>query len=456
MDQASLSEMAVGFQSAVQGMIQEVSDELHFMELRWESLWHPEVAVCCVVLFISGILCSAAGIGGGGIIVAVLMYCGGLAPHDAVPVSKGVVFCGAVISLALNATKKQAGSDKALINWDIIKMMVPMALLGTLMGVLLNIALPGWAIVVMLVMILLVMTYMTCDKGWRQYQAELMDLSQQPLVETTQTNGGGGGGMGDDDSAPMASRYGAVERVEQKEMKDPLDAIDASVMAGCLVLTVLGGVLRFHVTTCVTATEKAVPGMIPVVCRHPVLEAFFGESFGAWVAKTEMATYLGALICTAPLVACCMLAAFYYNRLRCKGGWAHRTLLAYQSVSCLTGLLAGLIGIGGGLVFSPFFLLMQVDPAVAVATSSTCVIFTSSSTTFQYLLIDRINIVLAVAYGLINCVSSYLGTSLIHLLSERFAQRKSYITFIVALSVAISAVLAVLKFVAVVRGLEVE
>ena len=50
---------------------------------------------------------------------------------------------------------------------------------------------------------------------------------------------------------------------------------------------------------------------------------------------------------------------------------------------------AGLVGIGGqeikvaglhgarlcagGLIFSPFFLLMGVDPSVAVATSSTCV-----------------------------------------------------------------------------------
>ncbi len=38
-----------------------------------------------------------------------------------------------------------------------------------------------------------------------------------------------------------------------------------------------------------------------------------------------------------------------------------------------------------GLIFSPYFLLMGIEPATAVATSSTCVIFTSSSTTFQLL-----------------------------------------------------------------------
>jgi len=101
--------------------------------------------------------------------------------------------------------------------------------------------------------------------------------------------------------------------------------------------------------------------------------------------------------------------------------------------------------VGGGLIFSPFFLMMKVDPAVAVATSATCVVFTSTSTTFQYLLMDRVSIVVALAYGIVNCFSSWVGTTLVHQLGDRFENRKSYITFIVAASVAASAVLAVGK-----------
>merc|ERR1719198_2603259 len=117
----------------------------------------------------------------------------------------------------------------------------------------------------------------------------------------------------------------------------------------------------------------------------------------------------------------------------------------YALVAVLTGCLAGLVGIGGGLIFSPFFLFMGVDPAVAVATSSTCVIFTSSSTTMQYLLTDRIIVSLCLVYGLVNLVASYAGTSLVHCLQDMHAARRSFISAIVAIGVLISTVLSVDK-----------
>merc|ERR550514_908258 len=89
------------------------------------------------------------------------------------------------------------------------------------------------------------------------------------------------------------------------------------------------------------------------------------------------------------------------------GRWNLQDVIKYNIMGLVTGCLAGLVGIGGGLIFSPFFLLMNVDPAVAVATSSTCVIFTASSTTMQYLLTDRIIMVFTLAYGITNLLASY-------------------------------------------------
>merc|ERR1719181_71555 len=114
-------------------------------------------------------------------------------------------------------------------------------------------------------------------------------------------------------------------------------------------------------------------------------------------------------------------------------GWSTTTVAAYSSMSLLTGCFAGLVGIGGGLVFSPFMLWMGVHPSIAVATSSTCVIFTSSSTTMQYLLTDRIIMSLALLYGAVSTIASYIGTSGIHLLQDRYGARQSYISGVVCL-----------------------
>merc|ERR1719162_1112958 len=114
-------------------------------------------------------------------------------------------------------------------------------------------------------------------------------------------------------------------------------------------------------------------------------------------------------------------------------------------MALVTGCFAGLVGIGGGLVFSPFMLWMGIDPSIAVATSSTCVIFTSSSTTMQFLFTDRIILTLAVIFGAVSTVASYVGTSAVHLLQEKYAARPSFITGIVSVGVIASVILSIYK-----------
>ncbi|CAJ1360773.1 unnamed protein product, partial [Effrenium voratum] len=102
-----------------------------FWAFDWSRAWGPQPALCGALLFLSGVLCSAAGIGGGGIYVSLLMVLGGLSLHDAVPLSKGIVFFGSLASLALNLRRRK----KKLIHYGICRIVVPAALVGTLFGV---------------------------------------------------------------------------------------------------------------------------------------------------------------------------------------------------------------------------------------------------------------------------------------------------------------------------------
>merc|ERR1711924_296333 len=76
-------------QALLQGAVESVGAQRHpFWELDFSYVWHRDVLFCCILLGMAGILCSAGGIGGGGIYVTVLMVAGALMPHDAVPLSK--------------------------------------------------------------------------------------------------------------------------------------------------------------------------------------------------------------------------------------------------------------------------------------------------------------------------------------------------------------------------------
>ncbi|CAE7933961.1 unnamed protein product [Symbiodinium sp. KB8] len=142
-----------------------------FWVFDFDALETKEAWNCGLVMATAGILCAAGGIGGGGIYVTVLMVAGGLPVRDAVPLSKAVVFIGSISSLFLNLRKATASSDP-LIDYNVCRLVVPAALVGTYIGVLLNSLVPTWAVLLALVGILVAISYMILLTTWQQYAEE--------------------------------------------------------------------------------------------------------------------------------------------------------------------------------------------------------------------------------------------------------------------------------------------
>lgn len=61
------------------------------------------------------------------------------------------------------------------------------------------------------------------------------------------------------------------------------------------------------------------------------------------------------------------------------------SLLPYLPMGLLAGLLSGLLGIGGGLVFAPLLLLAGLDPHQALATSTLAIVPTTLGGTWTHL-----------------------------------------------------------------------
>eukprot|EP00439_Symbiodinium_sp_Y106_P024455 s6540_g2.t8 len=338
------------------------------------SFLGPQALLCAAVLFVSGVLCSAAGIGGGGIYVSLLMVLGGLSTRDAVPLSKGIVFFGSMASLVLNM--RRANKKNKVIHYGICRVVVPSALVGTLFGVLINHTAGDRPILLFLMSILTFMAYTSVRTTWRQAEAK----------------------------ADRAASAGS-----------PWQKSDVLGGLGMLLLVVACGAARFHLHSWRS------------LCNHTAL--------------------IQKLLLLLPICVC--TSATLYNSYMCIGEECllREDVVKYALMAAFTGCFAGLVGIGGGLIFSPFFLLMGIDPSVAVATSSTCVIFTSASTTFQYLLTGRIIMSLALFYGVCNLAASYCGTSLVLFLQEKFPGRRSIVSGIVTFAVLLSAGLVAAKIV---------
>ncbi|CAK9115858.1 unnamed protein product [Durusdinium trenchii] len=415
---------------------------------------------CCMVMAAAGVLCAAGGIGGGGIYVTVLMVAGGLRVRDAVPLSKSVVFIGSIASLFLNLRKASSTRD-SLIDYNVCRLVVPGALVGTYIGVILNSIVPGWAVLLALVGILIAISYMILQTTWQQY-AEEEHIRRLPQLPKSHFEGR---------DAKEVPEVTAVWKSQEVQEYTTTDLLLSFVM---LFVVVSGSAFRHHALKCQEAVDVETRLK---ACHHPSLFWLSGDTLSDWMQTPSTAAFIKArtqidgpptlergpntsqdrkllqvFFFIGPLIFCITILAGVATTL-VKANWSPALTLKFSLMSVTTGCLAGFVGIGGGLIFSPYFLLMGLDPAVAVATSSTCVIYTSSSTTFQYLLTDRIIMSLMLLYGLVNWVSSYAGTSTVHYLQDQLSTRKSFISGIVSLGVVISTLLALRELIYEVRVL---
>lgn len=383
-------------------------------------------------------------------IVTMLILAGQLTPHDAVPVSKAVVFIGAIASLVLNLGRNAPRASGSLVDWLLLKMVVPMALFGTLLGVMSNEHTPGYGVVIILSATLIPMLVLLLRHAQQQMAEEATlaeDSGYDEERDAEDVRDEAASLLGKGPKVPLAS---SQDNVRCSTASGKLTSSgttwtyqDAVLLGTMLLIVIIGGSLQHHVRACFNHQQQQLDpfsqpdlsGALP--CQHPVLNmAFWGRAEG-WIALKGFAPAAITVVLAMPSWACIGTAS-YYARIAMSHGWSRSRTAGFLFVAFAAGILAGFVGIGGGLIFSPFFLLVGVDPAIAVATSSTTVVFTSSSTTMQYLLMDRIHIPLALQYGAVNAVASLCGTSFTQFVGERWAMKKSYITLIVALSVFVS------------------
>jgi uncharacterized membrane protein YfcA len=451
-------------QNAIMRSIWAIKDDMFLSSQKrhpcwlfeWNVLSEGMVYLCGFVLFLAGILCSAGGIGGGGVYVTVLMVAGKLEIGDAVPLSHSIVFLGSLTTLVMNMRKANSSNGVNLIDYSICRLVVPFALAGTYCGVVLNSLLPGWIISLCLTLILVFITVMVGRTTWTQYREETTPKST--VMEASAVSASNGDGNGGASNSALASppsgspasvppptkirKLSVVEQLDKFKLQYSMTRTDLGLFFMVLFVVITCGVFRYHAGAC----QHALPHLAPEICNHKILGYLGKGTLQKWVMNSSLALFIGIFSFLFPLAIAASVGAVNTVRL-CKDGWSVPETLKYSFMAFITGALSGLVGIGGGLIFSPFFLVSGVEPAVAVATSSTCVIFTAASTTMQYVLTDRVIMSLTILFGVVNLVASAAGTKLVHVLQEKFDSRKSFISGIVLVGVLVSFVLGVYKFI---------
>jgi uncharacterized membrane protein YfcA len=102
-------------------------------------------------------LASAGGIGGGGIVIPILLMLGDFPPYYSVPLSVTSIVGVSIVCFAIQIRRKHPNErvgHRPLIAFDVVLLLLPMALAGTVLGVLLNGVSPNWLVLAIIFIVL--------------------------------------------------------------------------------------------------------------------------------------------------------------------------------------------------------------------------------------------------------------------------------------------------------------
>lgn len=119
--------------------------------------------------------------------------------------------------------------------------------------------------------------------------------------------------------------------------------------------------------------------------------------------------------------------------------WNYRRNNLLGLIGFFAGICAGMLGIGGGTILNPVFLLIGIRPEVTAATSSFIIFFTSSLSLIQYSVAGLIYYTYGVLFFIVSFIGSALGVIIVKKIVNRY-ERASIIVLCMAFILGVSAV----------------
>ena len=355
--------------------------------ISWQSM-----ALVALVVTIS----AAGGIGGGGVLVPVLMLSEEMGPHGAIPLSKLTIFGNAVCQLALNWTKSHPmRPDRPLIDYDTTLMLEPPTLLGTVIGVLLNRMTPKWLIALLLLLFLVVTTWRTGSKALSMFGRESAALAAVAALTPRAS------------AKHYASEEAAVKETNRKtrpgqRAQVPWGLAQQLGLVWCLVLAASLGRRR---AGCGTAAYWAVLLALTAAIAEQTRRT--GQNFLQRHKERVASRYE---YCEGEVI------------------WDDGSIVRLPVGCVIAGVMAGMLGVGGGMVMQPLMLEIGLLPDVASATAAFMMLFTASSTTLQFTLLGMVDWERNFVLPLIGAMGAAVGQQIIGRLVKKY-NRQSLIIF---------------------------
>uniref|UniRef100_A0A452XFS2 Uncharacterized protein n=1 Tax=Aegilops tauschii subsp. strangulata TaxID=200361 RepID=A0A452XFS2_AEGTS len=352
---------------------------------------------------------SVGGVGGGGIFVPMLTLIIGFDPKSSAAMSKCMITGAAVSTVYCNLKLKHPTLDMPMIDYDLALLIQPMLMMGVSIGVICNVIFPEWLVTILLIILFLVTAIKAFLKGVEAWKKETMIRREAKAKQLEKSN---------EDTRYTPPPIGPDPAAETKKPTDEAVSIwkniywkEFGLLASVWVAFLTLQVTKNYVATCSTWYWVLTVLQIPVSVGVSMYQA-------ASLVQGKRALSSRANNQTSPK--------------------AHQ-ILVYCFFGVTAGVLAGLLGVGGGVVMGPLFLELGIHPQVSSATASFAMMFSSSMAAVEYYLLKRFPVPYALFFTSLTFVAAIVGQRVARKLVN-WLGRASFIIFILSSMIFVSAI----------------
>lgn len=347
---------------------------------------------------------TAAGVGGGAIYSALLMFVENFEAQTAFPISSFSILICSLTTFYLGVKKKMKNPQMKFIDYDLVIVFCPALLLGSKIGVILNEIFPALILIIFLILSLSLSCYKTYKNALKAQNREKQKVEDDLL-----------------------------EKESSLIHSDPLEMID--VVANDFPR--YGNNLKIQEESIDIFKGSSAPVRLDRVKWIILLQACMlldnliegSKKLGSIVNIEKCSKYFWGVFFLF-IFFCLGFTKLFYKRVKDEAPPKHylqndnlkvefditspeveKKISKIVFFCFLAGVVSGMLGIGGGIFMAPLMLELGIDPKVATSTSNFFLIFTSFSSTCLYSMAGNTVISYALLFGILCGIFSLFGSN---------------------------------------------
>lgn len=362
-------------------------------------------------MMILSAIATASGLGGGAIYSTLLMTIENFDANKAFPISNFMILLSSISVYLLGAKQNENIPEHKFVDYDLVLIFCPMMMLGTKIGVILNAITPQIFLTLFLILTLLD----SSRKVYTKYNKEVKNEEERNKKRNENR---------ENDEVLKVDSSRRLSEISRFNSKEAIYIIEQLKNINLLKVDLLeeNQPVRWNKIRLITE-------LLFILLINQLIE---GTSKLKSVFNLEKCGYYWNISFIIFGIICFLITYYFTKQINSEAQLRElfsfvlvkntRKKTEFEVSNCslgqkiniilysfIAGIISGMLGIGGGIIITPLFFELGINPKVATSTSNFLLIFSSSTSTLQYLLSNQLTFDYGFVLGILCMLSSVVG-----------------------------------------------